>query len=83
MIEVSFRQTSMMYRAKEPLLGVRDRSPSEDGFVTIPAGSMLATVGVVQRSGFVNVLYDGGVVAVFMRDLETRAELVESASHRM
>ena len=70
----------MTYRAKEPLLGVHDHSPTEYGFVTIPTGAMLATAGEVQRSGFVNVLYEGGVVAVFLRDLETRAELVEVAS---
>ena len=81
MIGVCSYQTSMTYQAKEPLLGVRDHPTSEAGFVTIPAGSMLATTGEVQRSGFVDVVYDGRIVAVFMRDLQARAELAEGASH--
>ena len=71
----------MTYQAKEPLLGVRDRSRSENGFVTIPAGSMITTTGEVQRSGFVDVVYDGRIVAVFMRDLQARADMAEAASH--
>ena len=71
----------MTYRAKEPLLGVHVHTPPEDGFVTIPAGAILATAGKVQRSGFVDVRYEGRVVAVFLRDLETRAERVDSREH--
>ena len=67
----------MTYRAKEPLLAVRDCSPSEDGFVTIPRRAILATTGEARPSGFVGVRYEGRMVIVFLQDLETRADVVD------
>jgi hypothetical protein len=66
----------MNYRVREPLLAVRNEVPKPFGFVTIPAGSVI-TLGEVQDSGFVDVLYDREIVAVFMRDVEARADVVE------
>jgi hypothetical protein len=67
----------MIYRAKEPLLAVRDDVPKPNGFITISPGSIISTRGEVQQSGFVDVLYDGRVVAVFMRDIQARTDRVE------
>lgn len=67
----------MTYRVREPFLAVRDEPPKRFGFVTLSPGAIITIKGEVQQSGLVDVLHDGEVVAAFMRDIQTRAELVE------
>jgi hypothetical protein len=45
-------------------------------FVTVPVGAMLKLAGEPQQSGLVDVLYDGRVVAMFLRDIEDRAKRI-------
>ena len=68
----------MKFRVRETFIAVRDEPPNPFTFVTLPQGTVITVVGTVQKSGLVDVAYDGGtVVTVFMRDLDHRTELVE------
>jgi hypothetical protein len=72
----------MTYRAREAFMAVRDDPQGPFTFVTITPGSIITVKGDdVQQSGLVDVLYDGQIVAAFMRDIEARAEMVEPERH--
>lgn len=43
-------------------------------FVTVPQGAMLQVAGDPQQSGLVDVILDGRIVAMFLRDIEDRGE---------
>ena len=45
--------------------------------ITVPHDVVLEVVGEPQKSGLVEVVWEGRQIAVFMRDIETRGELVE------
>jgi len=45
-------------------------------FVTIPTGALVQHVGEPQQSGLVDVLFEGRVVAMFVRDIEDRGERI-------
>ena len=45
-------------------------------FVTVPAGALLTLAGEPQQSGLVDVLFEGRVVAMFLRDLQDRGERI-------
>jgi hypothetical protein len=66
----------MTYRAKQAFMAVRDNPPLPFTFVTIPAGAIIVVAGDVLQSGLVNVLHNGRIVAAFMRDIESRADVV-------
>jgi len=66
----------MTYRASAAFLAVRSGPPGPSTFVTITPGSIITVKGEVLRSGLVDVLYDGQTVAVFMRDIDARADMV-------
>ena len=68
----------MIYRVNEPLLAVTDGQSRPFTFVTITVGSTITIKGDVQQSGLAGVLYNGMIVAAFMRDIEARAEQVEA-----
>ena len=70
----------MTYRAREAFIAVRDEPPAPFAFTTITAGSTLKIIGEVQKSGLVDVLYDGQIVAAFMRDIEARADRIKTES---
>ena len=70
----------MTYHVREPFLAVRDVPPTPFTFATITPGSIIKVVGEVQQSGLVDVLFDDQIVAVFMRDVETRADLVKGCT---
>jgi hypothetical protein len=70
----------MTYRVQQPFLVVRDEPTRPFVFVTVTEGSIITIAGEVQKSGLVDVRYDGGIVAAFMRDIEARAEVVEDTS---
>jgi hypothetical protein len=69
----------MTYQVQEPFLAVRDEPPRPFAFVTITEGSVITVTGEVQQSGLVDVLYDGEIVAAFLRDIESRAVAVEAS----
>ena len=68
----------MTYCVQEPFLAIRNEQSRPFVFVTITEGSIISVKGDVLKSGLVDVLYDGQIVAAFMRDIETRALLVEA-----
>jgi len=68
----------MTYQVQEPFLAVRD-GQARPAFATITEGSIITVTGEVQHSGLVDVLYDGEIVAAFMRDIEARADVVEGS----
>jgi hypothetical protein len=45
--------------------------------LTLEAGTIVTVVGQAQRSGLVDVLYKGETVAMFMRDLQDRADIID------
>jgi hypothetical protein len=47
--------------------------------ITVPHGAVLEVVGEPQKSGLVEVLWEGRPIAVFIRDIESRGELVAVA----
>lgn len=65
----------MTYQVQEPVLAVRNDQSKPFVFVTITEGSIITVQGEVQQSGLVDVLYDGRIVAVFMRDIQARGVL--------
>lgn len=69
----------MTYRVHEPFIAVTDGQSRPFAFVTITKGSTITIKGEVQQSGLVDVLYEGKVVAAFMRDIQARAQLVEAS----
>jgi chemotaxis family two-component system response regulator Rcp1 len=67
------------YCAKEPLLAILAAPGMATKFITIVRGSVITVEGYPEeKSGFVDVLYDGQVVKVYMRDIEKSADRVES-----
>jgi two-component system, chemotaxis family, response regulator Rcp1 len=66
------------YRAREPLLALRTEAGTATKFMTIERGSVITVEGdVEQKSGFVDVAYNGQVVKVYMRDIEKSADRVQ------
>jgi hypothetical protein len=49
----------MTYCARKPLQVIRDEPPKPFSFVEIMPGSIITFNDEVQKSGLVNVLYDG------------------------
>ena len=70
----------MKYCASEPFLAVRYEQLRTLKFLTITAGSIITLQSEVHKSGLVSVLYEGQIVAAFMRDIEARADMVQPAS---
>jgi hypothetical protein len=68
---------AMIYRVRKPLQVIRGEPPKPFTFVEIMPGSIITVKGKVQKSGGVDVLYNGQIFASFMRDIAARAELVE------
>jgi hypothetical protein len=65
-------QMSVHYHVRSPFIAIK---PLDDGYtiITIPNGCTIEIFGQVQRSGLVDVAFEGQTVAVFMRDIEGRA----------
>jgi hypothetical protein len=71
----------MTYRAREAFLAeVQEEISKPFTFVAITPGSIITIQGEEQRSGLVDVLYDCQLVAACMRDIETRAERIQTES---
>ena len=56
--------------------------PSSEGnlTITIPHGAVLKLLGEPQKSGLVDVLWNGRRIAVFLRDIESRGDSIQIAS---
>ncbi|HTA69440.1 MAG TPA: hypothetical protein VK776_14215 [Bryobacteraceae bacterium] len=72
-------QVTVSYRARESFLAVRYDQQVRVRFTTITAGAIIALQSEVHPSGLVSVLYNGQIVAVFMKDIESRADVVETS----
>lgn len=68
-----YRIMAQSYRVVSPFVAIKS---VEDGHktITIPDGSVIKVCGKVQQSGLVDVQLNGEIVAVFMRDIDKRAE---------
>jgi len=67
------------FRLREAIVAVR---PSSEGnlTITIPHGAVLKLLGEPQKSGLVDVLWNGRRIAVFLRDIESRGDSIQIAS---
>ena len=61
------------YRLKSPTMAVeRGGTDGRMQLATVPAGALLTIVGEAQQSGLIDVLFEGRIVAMFLRDIEDR-----------
>jgi hypothetical protein len=67
----------MRFRVLKPLLAIRHEPGVAAVLITIGRGSVITVRGEVEETGFVDVLYDGQIVKVYIRDIENGAERVE------
>lgn len=67
----------MRYRVLKPLLAIRHQPGVATVILTIAPGSLVTLKGEVEDTGFVDVLYEGQIVKVYMRDIEKSADRVE------
>ena len=65
------------YRVLSPLLAVRKYSEAR-GFLTVPAGTIVETVGEVQPVGLVPIRVFGQLLLTFSRDLSERSQVLQS-----
>jgi hypothetical protein len=65
------------YRVLKPLLAIRHEPGVATVLLTIAPGSLITIKGPVEETGFVDALYEGQVVKVYMRDIENGADRVE------
>lgn len=64
------------YRVTTPFVAVK---PDDDGhyrFVTLGRGSVFDLNGELRRTELVEILFEGRVLAAFIRDIEERAERI-------
>jgi hypothetical protein len=61
------------YRVVSPFVAIKS---TEEGHqtITIPSGCEIQIRGEVQMSGLVDIELNGEIVAVFMRDIDARAD---------
>ena len=66
---------STRYRVVSPFIAIK---AIEDGYkiITLPSGCTFDMCGAVQKSGLIDVSFEGDTVAAFIRDIEMRAEPV-------
>jgi hypothetical protein len=62
----------MKYQVKSAFIGVYRQNDGTSEFVTVEPGAFFALRGQV-RGGFVNIMYQARILAVFMKDVEERA----------
>jgi hypothetical protein len=73
---------AVTYRARESFLSVRYDQPTPFKFVTVAPGSIITLQSAVHPSGLVSVLYDGQISVAFMKDIEAKAEMIESVAEQ-
>ena len=70
----------MLYRAREPILALREDQNGRHEFETISPGTVFNLRNKPTISGLVDVECCGKVLNVFMRDIQERCEKVRSTS---
>jgi hypothetical protein len=70
----------MKYLVKTSLTAVYRRNDGTSEFVKLEPGTVF-TIRGPERSGLVNVIHQGRIVAVFMRDVQERAARINGASN--
>jgi hypothetical protein len=72
-----------MYRVRLPFVAVRPSAEGAFESVALPPGSIISVKAerTVLRSGLVDVLYDGKILAAYLRDIEDRAESVDAQAN--
>jgi len=69
-----------MFRLREAIVALHPRSEESLTILTVPHGAVLKLLGEPQKSGLVDVLWNGRRIAVFLQDIESRGEVIEVAS---
>lgn len=69
-----------LFRLREALVAVPPPSDHGLSIITIPHNSIVEIVGEPERSGLVEVLWNGKHIAVFLQDIEARCESVDVAN---
>ena len=72
LVEKLYISSSMTYRVLKPLLAIRHEPGVATVLLTIAPGSLITVRAEVEETGFVDVLYEGQIVKVYMRDIEDR-----------
>jgi hypothetical protein len=70
---------SQTYQVKTPFVAVCPTANGAFESVTLEPGTIITVQAehTVLRSGLVDVLYEGTILAAYLRDIEDRTELVE------
>jgi len=68
----------MKYRVKTPFLAVYRTTGGKSHFVNMEPGHLFTLRGE-ERRGMINVLYQGRIVSVFVKDIEERAQKIKAA----
>jgi hypothetical protein len=69
-----------MFRLREAIVALLPTSEESLTILTVPHGAVLKLLGEPQKSGLVDVLWNGRHIAVFLQDIESRGEVIEVAS---
>jgi hypothetical protein len=68
-----------MFKLREAIVAVPASSEQSLTIFTVPSGTVIEIVGEPQKSGLVEVLWDGAHIEVFMRDIESRGDSIKVA----
>jgi hypothetical protein len=66
------------FRIREAIIAIPSLRESLT-IITVPSGVVFEVVGDAQKSGLVEVLWEGRHIAVFIKDIEARCELIKVA----
>jgi hypothetical protein len=67
-----------MFRLREAIIAIPSL-PESLTIITVPRGVVLEVVSDAQKSGLVEVLWEGRHIAVFIQDLESRCDQIKVA----
>jgi len=66
-----------LFRLREAIIALHPKPEERLSIITVPHDAVLEVVGEPQNSGLVEVLWEGRPIAVFIRDIESRGELIK------
>jgi hypothetical protein len=69
-----------VFRLREAIVAIPLSSEQGLTIFTVPTGAILELTGELQKSGLVEVLWDGMHIEVFMRDIESRGDSIKAAT---
>ena len=67
-----------MFKLREAIIAIPSLRESLT-IITVPRDVVLEVVGDPQKSGLVEVLWEGRHIAVFIQDIESRCDLIKVA----